>query len=117
MTIAYSFYSLPRPKVKFVSDLRQVGGFLWVLLSSTKKTYCHDIIEILLKVATNQRSIIWYRCQSLCLFFDIPIYFSQSIGTNWSKLGRNDTGVIHNIVYDIRFIQNFNMTVRSNYAY
>ena len=31
--------------IKFVSDLRQVGGFLCVLLSSTNKTECHDITE------------------------------------------------------------------------
>ena len=35
--------------IKFVSDLRQVDGFLQVLY----KTDHHDIIEILLKVALN----------------------------------------------------------------
>jgi hypothetical protein len=40
--------------IKFVSDLRQVGGFLWVLrFSSTNKTDRHDITDILLKVALN----------------------------------------------------------------
>ena len=42
--------------IKFVSYLRQVGGFLWVLrltVSSTNKTYRHDITEILLKVVLN----------------------------------------------------------------
>ena len=42
--------------VKFVSDLRQVGGFLRVPPprgSSTNKTDCHDRTEILLKVALN----------------------------------------------------------------
>jgi hypothetical protein len=34
--------------IKFVIDLRQVGGFLWV--SSTNKTDCYEITEILLKV-------------------------------------------------------------------
>jgi hypothetical protein len=38
--------------VKFVSGLRQVGGFLRVL-SSTNKTYLHDITEAFLKVALN----------------------------------------------------------------
>jgi hypothetical protein len=37
--------------IKFVSDLRQVGGFLRV--SSINKTDCQDITEILLKVALN----------------------------------------------------------------
>jgi len=37
--------------IKFVSDLRQVGGFLRV--SSIYKADRHDITEILLKVALN----------------------------------------------------------------
>ena len=38
-------------EIKFVSDLRQVGGFLWVLtVSSTNKSDGHDIAEILLNV-------------------------------------------------------------------
>ena len=39
--------------IKFVSDLRQVGGFLRYSGSSTNKTDCPDITEILLKVALN----------------------------------------------------------------
>jgi len=41
--------------IKFVSDLRQVGGFLprGPSVSATNKTDCHDITEILLKVALN----------------------------------------------------------------
>ena len=35
--------------IKFVSDLRQVGGFLRVL--STNKTDHHDLTDILLKLA------------------------------------------------------------------
>ena len=37
--------------IKIVSDLRQVGDFLWVLWfpGSTNKTDRHDITEILLK--------------------------------------------------------------------
>jgi len=38
----------------FVSELRQIGGFLpGIPVSSTNKTYHHDITEILLKVALN----------------------------------------------------------------
>jgi hypothetical protein len=38
--------------IKFVSDLRQVGGFSpGTLVSSNNKTDHHDIAEILLKVA------------------------------------------------------------------
>jgi hypothetical protein len=39
--------------MKFVSDLRQVGGFLRPPVSSTNKTDRHDITEILLKVVLN----------------------------------------------------------------
>ena len=40
--------------IKFVSDLRQIGGFsLGSPVSSTNKTDCHDIAKILLKVALN----------------------------------------------------------------
>ena len=38
-------------RIKFVSDLRQIGSFLPV--SSTNKTDRHDITEILLKVVLN----------------------------------------------------------------
>jgi hypothetical protein len=49
--------------IKFVSDLRQVGGFHRVLrFSSTNKTDRHDITDILLKVTLNtikQTNINW----------------------------------------------------------
>ena len=46
--------SLQHYVIKFVSDLRQVGGFSpGPPVSSTNKTYLHDITEILLKVALN----------------------------------------------------------------
>ena len=48
-------YSIQQYVIKFVSDLRQVGGFLWV--SSTNKTARHDITELLLKVALNTITI------------------------------------------------------------
>jgi len=44
-------YSIQQYVIKFVSDLRQVNGFL--LVSFTNKIDCHDITEILLKVALN----------------------------------------------------------------
>ena len=43
--------------IKFVSDLRQVGGFsAGPPVSSTNKTDRHDIAEILLKVALNKQT-------------------------------------------------------------
>ena len=48
-------YSIQHYVIKFVSDLRQVGGFLsrGTPISSTNKTDRHDITEILLQVALN----------------------------------------------------------------
>ena len=46
-------YSIQHYVIKFVSDLRQVGGFLEYSISSTNKTDCHDTTEILLKVVFN----------------------------------------------------------------
>ena len=43
--------------IKFVSDLRQFGGFFpGTPVSSTNKTDIHDITEILLKVALNTKT-------------------------------------------------------------
>ena len=46
-------YAVQHYVIKFVSDLRQVGGFQDTPVSSTNKAYRHDIAEILLKVALN----------------------------------------------------------------
>jgi hypothetical protein len=53
-------YSIHHYVIKFVSDLRQVGGFLQVLrFFSTNKTDRHDITEILLKVNLSDFFIIF----------------------------------------------------------
>ena len=44
-------YSMQHYEIKFVGDLRQVGGFLRVLLFPPPVSVHHDITEILLKVA------------------------------------------------------------------
>ena len=46
-------YSIQLCVLKFVSDLWQVSGFLWVFVCSTNKTDLHDTAEILLKVVLN----------------------------------------------------------------
>jgi hypothetical protein len=49
-------YSIQHYVIKFVSDLRQVGCFLFspgIPVSSTNKIDCPDIAEIFLKVALN----------------------------------------------------------------
>jgi hypothetical protein len=53
-TVHGEVYSIQHYVIKFVSDLRQVGGFLRVLRFSPKnKTDRHNITEILMKVALN----------------------------------------------------------------
>ena len=50
--------------IKFVSDLRQVGGFLWVLrFPPPIKLDRHDINEILLKMALTTTTLT-LNCQS-----------------------------------------------------
>jgi hypothetical protein len=51
-------YSIQHYVIKFVSDLRQVGGYPGTPVSSTNKTDCHDITEILLKVALNTITLL-----------------------------------------------------------
>ena len=48
-------YLIQHYVIKFVSDLRQVGGFLLhsFPVSPTNTIYLHDITEILLKVTLN----------------------------------------------------------------
>ena len=47
-------YSIQNAVITFLSELRQVGCFLWVLrFPPPYKTDRHDIAEILLKVALN----------------------------------------------------------------
>jgi hypothetical protein len=47
-------YSIQHYVIKFVSDLRQVGGFLRILrFPPPKKNNRHDIAKLLLKVALN----------------------------------------------------------------
>ena len=51
-------YSTQNYVIKFVSDLRQVGGFLpGTLVSSTNKTDRHDITEILMKMALSTMNL------------------------------------------------------------
>jgi hypothetical protein len=53
-------YSIQHYVIKFVSDLRHVGGFLRVLLvSSTNKIHRHDITEIMLKVGCIEYASPW----------------------------------------------------------
>ena len=47
-------HSIQHYVIKFVNDLRQVSGFLWILrFHPVSKTDRHDITEILLKVVLN----------------------------------------------------------------
>ena len=56
-------YSIQHYVIKFVSYLLQVAGFLRVFWFLPNKTDCHDITEILLKVALNTINLT-YPCFS-----------------------------------------------------
>jgi hypothetical protein len=59
-------YSIQHYVIKFVSDLRKVGGFLrGTPFSSVNKTDCHDITEILLKVVLSTIALTLQHINSL----------------------------------------------------
>ena len=69
-------YLIQHCVIKFVDNLRQVGGFsLCTQVFSTNKTNGHDITEILLKVALNT---ITLTLQLNFLFNNLFISFSET---------------------------------------
>ena len=87
-------YSIQHYVIKFISDLRQVGGFLWgTAVSSTNRTECHNITEILLKVALNvinkTKPNQNFICLFICLFISLTeerIFWKRMcilVGENW----------------------------------
>jgi hypothetical protein len=56
-------YLIQHYVIKFISNLRQIGGFL----HPQKKCLCHDIAEISLKVALHPITLI--QLESLCSTF------------------------------------------------
>ena len=53
-------YLIQHYVIKFASDLREVDGFLWVLRFPPPIKHCHDITDILLKVALNTSILTFY---------------------------------------------------------
>jgi hypothetical protein len=85
-------YSMQHYMIKFVSDLRQVSGFLWILrFHPLSKTDRHDITEILLKVVLNtinQTKLInnCSKCPiSFLLNYIVEGYSINVIRTHWDK--------------------------------
>jgi hypothetical protein len=65
--------------IKFVCDLQHLGGFFpvtLVLVSSNNKTDCHDIAEILLKVALGE---VQYTPSVSTMILSGPTYSSQNV--------------------------------------
>ena len=81
--------------IKFVSDLRQVGGYFpGPPVSSTNKSDRHDITEILLKVALNQpnQPISW---QLYCLsIFNLRLLITTWVPSNFLFVINSDSGII-----------------------
>ena len=63
--------------INFVSDLRQVGGFLWV--SSTSKADRHDIAEIFLKFVFIYLFIIIIIFYYYYYFFVVQIHMNGTV--------------------------------------
>jgi hypothetical protein len=63
--------------IKFVSDLRQVGGFLRVLqFPPPIKLDRYDITEILLKVALNIITLTHYKVDSTCTLLYVFLMYN-----------------------------------------
>ena len=90
-------YSIQHYLIKFVSDLRQVGGFRWV--SSTNKTDLHGAFEILLKVAL---STIIHPPSTLSVVW---LYTSWIRSINWHIL----IHIRENIILDFKSVINMNL--------
>jgi hypothetical protein len=74
-------YSKQHYIIKFVSDLRQVGGFLWELrFPPPNKTDHHDIAKILLKMVLNtltlalHSNIDWLNWGQIYVIKEFPVY-------------------------------------------
>ena len=65
--------------IKFISDLRQIGGFHWVLRFPPSINHCHNISEILLKVALN--TIILTLVITPCCSFFVLLQVVAEIST------------------------------------
>jgi hypothetical protein len=74
-------YSIQHYVIKFVSDLWQVDGFLWVF--STNKTDCHDITEILSKVALNTINQTFNHLGVCCLLILVSCQPMLKLTTNY----------------------------------
>ena len=72
---SHEVYLIQHYAIKFVSDLRQVCGFLRVPRFSTNKTDRSDKTEILLKVALNTITLIPWESSLLYLHVNIHVHF------------------------------------------
>ena len=78
--------------IKFVSNLRQVGGFLLTPVSFINKTDCRDITEILLKVTLST-----IKPQNEKIYFKIVFFFFDKI--IWISV--NGFGDVKNLLYSL----------------
>ena len=77
-------YSIQHYVIKFVSDLRQVVGFIRYSDLLHRKTDLHDITEILLKVALNtinESSIYLKKKKSIIVLLTSPTFHKQPKST------------------------------------
>ena len=80
--LLYSYvYLIQHYVIKFVSDVRQVGQWfsLCTPVSSTNKADCHDITEILLKVALNTITLTPYNYNQYKMYIQYFYYLYEGI--------------------------------------
>ena len=83
-------YSIQHYVIKFVSDLRQVCGFLRVLLFPPPiKFDCHDLTELMLKVALSTLTFIHVKLLNVICSCELKfvVIFIFTINTDICKKG------------------------------
>ena len=77
-------YSIQHYVINFVSDLRQVGSFLLVLLFPPPiKLTAHDVVELFLKVALNTITLALKKTACWCYYRNV-YYINMCANNAWS---------------------------------
>jgi hypothetical protein len=105
-------YSIQHYVIKFISDSRQVGGFLRVFrFPPSIKLTVHDITEILLKVALSTITLTLYTCKLWHFICNIYILWMVYIITQGVKIRLNLSIINTDKLYHI-MLYRVHLTVR-----
>ena len=112
-------YSIQHYVIKFVSDLRHVGGFLLgTPVSSANKTDCHNITGTLVKVALNTKTINlcnvlhFYLCSlHHCVFKTFVLEVSRDRHAQLYIASLDKWTFEYTILFDLYYIMSFVITL------